>query len=106
MSGHVIYESRLELTRLLYADFDRATEAVLAQPFLLSARVDGRRARYAISREQFRDLHHGQRLSFTEIGQRTGYSRTAISDLARAYEIPTSIYRDGKQLKAPANVEG
>jgi hypothetical protein len=65
-----------------------------------------RRARYAISREQFRDLHHGQRLSFTEIGQRTGYSRTAISDLARAYEIPTSIYRDGKQLKAPANVEG
>jgi hypothetical protein len=65
-----------------------------------------RRARYAISREQFRDLHHGQRLSFTEIGQRTGHSRTAISDLARAYEIPTSIYRDGKQLKAPANVEG
>jgi hypothetical protein len=62
------------------------------------ARVDGGK--------QFWDLHHGQRLSFTEIGQRTGYSRTAISDLARAYEIPTSIYRDGKQLKAPANVEG
>ncbi|MGH3192882.1 MAG: hypothetical protein ACRDOU_30475 [Streptosporangiaceae bacterium] len=47
-----------------------------------------RRARYTISREQLWDLHHGQRLSFTEIGQRTGYSRTAISDLARAYEIP------------------
>jgi len=44
-----------------------------------------RRARYAISREQLRDLHHGQGLSFTEIGQLTGYSRTAISDLARAY---------------------
>jgi hypothetical protein len=42
MSGHVIYESRLELTRL-YADFDCGTEAVLAQPFLLSARVDGKR---------------------------------------------------------------
>lgn len=49
-----------------------------------------RRARYAISREQLQDLHHGQRLSFTEIGQRTGYSRTAISDLARAYGMPTS----------------
>src|ERR1022692_986787 len=61
-----------------------------------------RRTRYIISREQLWDLHHRQRLSFTEIGQRTGYSRTAISDLARAYEIPTSIYRDGKPLKAPA----
>ena len=64
-----------------------------------------RRARYAISRGQFRDLHHGQGLSFTEIGQRTGYSRTAISDLARAYEIPAGIYRDGTPLKATADVE-
>jgi hypothetical protein len=46
MSGHVIYESRLELTRLLYADFDRGTEAVFAQPFLLSAQVDGRQRRH------------------------------------------------------------
>lgn len=65
-----------------------------------------RRTRYTISREQLWDLHHGQRLSFAEIGQRTGYSRTAIGDLARAYEIPASIYRDGKQLKTPADVEG
>ena len=47
-----------------------------------------RRARYDISREQLWDLHHGQGLSFTEIGQRTGYSRTAIKDLARTYSIP------------------
>ena len=47
-----------------------------------------RRARYDISREQLRDLHHGQGLSFTEIAQRTGYSRTAIKDLARTYGIP------------------
>ncbi|MGW4838614.1 TnsA-like heteromeric transposase endonuclease subunit [Streptomyces globisporus] len=40
MHGHVIYESRLELTRLIYADFDRRTEGVFAQPFLLSAQVD------------------------------------------------------------------
>lgn len=39
---------------------------------------------------KLRELHHGQRLSFTEIGQRAGYSRTAISDLARAYGMPTS----------------
>jgi hypothetical protein len=31
---------------VLYADFDRGTEAVFAQPFLLSAQVDGRRRRH------------------------------------------------------------
>jgi Cu/Ag efflux pump CusA len=31
----VIYESRLELARLLYADFDPAVEWIVAQPFLL-----------------------------------------------------------------------
>ncbi|MEU6182955.1 TnsA-like heteromeric transposase endonuclease subunit [Streptomyces coeruleorubidus] len=40
-SDHVIYESRLELARLLYADFDRDVTAIVAQPFLLRAVVDG-----------------------------------------------------------------
>ena len=39
--GHVIYESRLELARLIYADFDRSVWSVSAQPFLLQAHVDG-----------------------------------------------------------------
>ncbi|MGP4088590.1 TnsA-like heteromeric transposase endonuclease subunit [Streptomyces sp. KR55] len=43
---HVVYESRLELTRLLYADFDKDVTAVFAQPFLLSTTVDGRRRRH------------------------------------------------------------
>ncbi len=47
-----------------------------------------RRARYDISCEQLRDLHHGQGLSFPEIGQLTGYSTTAIRELARTYSIP------------------
>ncbi|MDT9700852.1 TnsA-like heteromeric transposase endonuclease subunit [Streptomyces sp. P17] len=42
MHGHVIYESRLELTRLLYADFAPETKGVLAQPFLLAADVAGK----------------------------------------------------------------
>ncbi|MBV9382389.1 MAG: TnsA-like heteromeric transposase endonuclease subunit [Streptosporangiaceae bacterium] len=41
MGGHVIYESRLELARLLLADFDRDVAAIGAQPFLLQARVAG-----------------------------------------------------------------
>lgn len=40
-SDHVIYESRLELARLLYADFDRDVTGIVAQPFLLRAEVDG-----------------------------------------------------------------
>jgi hypothetical protein len=36
-AAHVIYESRLELARLLYADFDGAVRRIVAQPFLLRA---------------------------------------------------------------------
>jgi len=39
--GHVIYESRLELARLLFADFDTSVKRIIAQPFLLSAQVEG-----------------------------------------------------------------
>ena len=44
--GHVIYESRLELARLLLADFDRDVTAITAQPFLLQARVVGTARRH------------------------------------------------------------
>lgn len=37
----VIYESRLELARLLYADFDVSVQHIVAQPFRLSAPVAG-----------------------------------------------------------------
>ncbi|MFF7648793.1 TnsA-like heteromeric transposase endonuclease subunit [Streptomyces sp. NPDC007983] len=46
MRDHVVYESRLELTRLLYADFDQDVTAVFAQPFLLSTTVDGQLRRH------------------------------------------------------------
>lgn len=39
--GHVVYESRLELSRLLFADFDGSVRRILAQPFLMTAEVDG-----------------------------------------------------------------
>ncbi|GHB71754.1 hypothetical protein GCM10010331_69650 [Streptomyces xanthochromogenes] len=35
MRGHVIYESRLELTRLLHADFDPLVQGIVAQPLLM-----------------------------------------------------------------------
>ena len=36
--GHVIYESRLELARLLLADFDPGVTAIAAQPFCCGRR--------------------------------------------------------------------
>jgi hypothetical protein len=44
--SHVVYESRLELARLLLADFDPDVEWVYAQPFQLLADVGGRRRRH------------------------------------------------------------
>jgi hypothetical protein len=41
--GHVVYESRLELARLLLADFDPDVTAIYAQPFRLAGVVSGRR---------------------------------------------------------------
>jgi TnsA-like endonuclease N terminal len=47
MGRHVVYESRLELARLLLADFDRQVAAIAAQPFLVTAPAeDGRTRRH------------------------------------------------------------
>ncbi len=42
MRRHVVYESRLELARLLLADFDSSVAAIAAQPFYLTASVNGK----------------------------------------------------------------
>lgn len=44
--SHVVYESRLELARLLLADFDHSVVAIAAQPFCVSDRVGGRERRH------------------------------------------------------------
>lgn len=44
--AHVIYESRLELARLLLADLDTSVTKIVAQPFLLRALVDGKMRRH------------------------------------------------------------
>jgi hypothetical protein len=45
-NGHVIYESRLELARLLHADFDPSVKRIVAQPFLLRADINGQARRH------------------------------------------------------------
>jgi hypothetical protein len=46
MGSDVVYESRLELARLLLADFDPAVEVIYGQPFRLTAVVGGRVRRH------------------------------------------------------------
>jgi hypothetical protein len=45
-SKHVVYESRLELSRLLMADFDPSVTKIVAQPFMMRAEVDGKTRRH------------------------------------------------------------
>jgi hypothetical protein len=46
MSAHVIYESRLELARLLLADFDRSVNHIVAQPFVMQTQLRGKTRRH------------------------------------------------------------
>jgi hypothetical protein len=42
MRDHIVYESRLELSRVIFADFDRAVQRIVAQPFLVKVKLDGK----------------------------------------------------------------
>ena len=42
----VIYESRLELARLLFADFEPSVIGIVAQPFLLQTEVKAKQCRH------------------------------------------------------------
>jgi DNA-binding transcriptional ArsR family regulator len=46
MNGHVVYESRLELARIMLADFDPAVAGLAAQPFQLTGPDGGRDRRH------------------------------------------------------------
>ena len=46
MNGQVVYESRLELARIMLADFDPAVTGLAAQPFLLAGPDGGRDRRH------------------------------------------------------------
>lgn len=46
MSAHVICESRLELARLLMADFDASVKHIVAQPFMVQMPIGGKMRRH------------------------------------------------------------
>jgi hypothetical protein len=46
VDDHVIHESRLELSRLMVADFDPSVHHIVAQPFMMRTRIGGRIRRH------------------------------------------------------------
>ena len=91
---HVIYESRLELAALLLADFDRAVRGIAAQPFQLTAEVDGKGRRHVL--DYMLDTVDGpvvvdvvrlQRLSQPKIQFLCSWTRQILESVGWSYEI-------------------
>ena len=109
MRGHVICESRLELTRLLYADLDRGTEAVLAQPFLLSARVDGGKRRHVPDFLILRrgwvplvvDVKPRHLLARPKVAFSLGWAREAVESRGWEFEAWSEPLRSGSRPVLP-----
>ena len=73
----MIYESRLELARLLLADFDPDVVAIAAQPFLLRARVTGRVRRHV---PDFLLLHAGQTVQVVNVKPAARLADPAVAE--------------------------
>ena len=91
---HVIYESRLELTRLLYADFDVGVTAIVAQPFLLAARIDGQVRRHVPdfllqtgAGPLVVDVKPAYLLDDPKVAFSLGWARKVVEDRGWSYEV-------------------
>ncbi|WP_249383712.1 TnsA-like heteromeric transposase endonuclease subunit [Mycobacterium sp. DBP42] len=91
---HVIYESRLELSALLMADFDPAVSRIKAQPFLLTALVGPHRRRhitdYLLQRDAglvVIDVVRAARLHDPKIASLCMWTKRVIESLGWSYEV-------------------
>ena len=94
MSDHVIYESRLELARLLYADFDQTVKSIVAQPFLMKAQVAGQTRRHVPDFFLVKDggpvvvdVKPRDRLRKEKIAFTLAWSRAVVEDRGWEYEV-------------------
>jgi TnsA endonuclease N terminal len=91
---HVIYESRLELARLLYADFDRSVHRICAQPFLLAMGSNGVEHKHIPDFLLLTDLgprvvdvKPALRLSKAEVAATFAWTRAALERRGWMYEV-------------------
>jgi len=94
VGDHVIYESRLELARLLFADFDPLVQHIVAQPFLLKAEVDGKVRRHIpdfllIARQGplVVDVKPPHRLSRPEVASTFEWTRQVVESRGWQYQV-------------------
>ncbi|MBR7829666.1 TnsA-like heteromeric transposase endonuclease subunit [Actinospica sp. MGRD01-02] len=90
----VIFESRLELASLLAADFDPGVSRIVAQPFLMTAQVDGIERRHVPdfllltgSGPLVVDVKPAAMLSKDEVAFALGWARAVVEDRGWRYEI-------------------
>lgn len=99
---HVTYESRLELGRLLLADFDRSVSWVVSQPFLLEAVVEGQVRRHVPDYLLFTDdgpvvvdVKPAAQILKPVVAQTFAWTREVVNSRGWAYEVWTgdaSVY--------------
>jgi hypothetical protein len=92
--GHVIYESRLELARLLFADFDASVNRIFAQPFLLRALVKAAVRRHvpdflllSAAGPIVVDVKPRSRLSKPEVSFTLAWTRELVEGRGWRYEV-------------------
>ncbi|HEY2502620.1 MAG TPA: TnsA-like heteromeric transposase endonuclease subunit [Mycobacterium sp.] len=92
--GHVIYESRLEFARLLFADFDRSVQRICAQPFLLVRESNGDERKhvpdYLLITDKgpkVVDVKPARRLSKPEVALTFAWTRSALERRGWLYEV-------------------
>ncbi|OBG80608.1 hypothetical protein A5699_10185 [Mycobacterium sp. E802] len=93
-NDHVIYESRLELSAARMADFDRAVQQIKAQPFLLTAIVNGRSRShvpdYLLKTDTgpvLVDVVRGERLGVPKIQLLCDWTQRVAESLSWRYEV-------------------
>jgi hypothetical protein len=91
---HVPYESRLELARLTMADFDQTVSHIIAQPFLLTAVVDGVKRRHVPDYLEFRatgltvvDVKPKRRLKDPKVAYALGWAKNVVEDAGWQFEV-------------------
>jgi hypothetical protein len=90
----VIYQSRLELARLLYADFDYRVNRIVAQPFLLSTEINGQMRRHvpdflliSDTGVVVVDIIPQHRLADPKVSSTFAWTRTVVTARGWRYEI-------------------
>jgi hypothetical protein len=94
MRDHIIYESRLELSRLLLADFSPTVQGIAAQPFMVAAAVDGRVRRHipdylwdTVDGPVVVDVVRAERLTHPDVVFLCKWTREIVESLAWDYYV-------------------